>query len=45
MQDLKELLLTKEDKLDRITRMDSHFRWLVGMLLTVAGIIVAVSKI
>jgi hypothetical protein len=45
MQDFKELFLTKEDKLDLITRMDSHFRWLVGILLTVSGIIIAVSKL
>jgi hypothetical protein len=45
MHDFKELFLTKEDKLELITRMDSHFRWLIGILLTVSGIIIAVSKL
>ena len=38
-------LLTKEDKIDILNRMDAHFKWLVGIMLTAISIAVAVAKL
>jgi hypothetical protein len=40
-----ENLLTKEDKIDILNRMNEHFKWLVGIMLTAIGIAVAIAKV
>jgi hypothetical protein len=47
-----ENLLTKEDKIDILTRisglevkMNEHFKWLVGIMLTAIGVAVAIAKV
>jgi hypothetical protein len=40
-----ENLLTKEDKIDILNRMNEHFKWLVGIMLTAIGVAVAIAKV
>jgi hypothetical protein len=43
--DLKKIFLTKDDKIDLHTRMDSHFKWLAGIVIAMFGLAIAILKI
>ncbi len=56
MQDFKSSFLTKDDKIellqkidltkvDLLTRMDSHFKWLAGIVIAMFGLAIAILKI
>jgi hypothetical protein len=44
-EDLKKIFLTKDDKIDIITRIDSQAKWLAGFFLAIISIAVAVIKL
>jgi hypothetical protein len=56
MQDFKSSFLTKDDKIellqkidltkvDLLTRMDSHFKWLAGIVIAMFSLAIAILKI
>ena len=49
IEDLKKIFLTKDDKVDLISRMDSHFKWLLGIIIgamfTLFSIAIALFKL
>lgn len=36
----KDILLTKDDKIELLTRIDSNFKWQIGIMLTLFGIVI-----
>ena len=44
VETLKKVFLTKDDKIDLITRMDTHFKWQAGIVITAIGLAVAILK-
>ncbi len=45
IDDLKKIFLTKDNKIDLLTRMDSHFKWLAGIVIAMFGLAIAILKI
>lgn len=45
IDDLKKIFLTKDDKIDLLTRMDSHFKWLAGIVIAMFSLAIAILKI
>ncbi len=45
IDDLKKIFLTKDDKIDLLSRMDSHFKWLVGIVIAMFSLAIAILKI
>jgi hypothetical protein len=44
VETLKKVFLTKDDKVDLITRMDTYFKWLAGIVIAAIGLAVAILK-
>ena len=36
----KDILLTKDDKIELLSRIDSNFKWQIGIMLTLFGIVI-----
>jgi hypothetical protein len=36
----KDIFLTKDDKIELINKIDTNFKWLVGILITLFGIVI-----
>ena len=45
MNKTEKIFLTKDDKIDLISRMDLHFKWLVIIMLTSIGLSVILGKL
>ncbi|MBA4140387.1 MAG: hypothetical protein H0X70_07750 [Segetibacter sp.] len=45
IDDLKKIFLTKDNKIDLLTRMDSHFKWLAGIVIAMFSLAIAILKI
>ena len=56
INDLRSIFLTKEDKIDLVdrinrteinltSRLDSHFKWLVGIMVAIAGLCMTLAKL
>ena len=39
-EEKKDILLTKDDKIELLNRMDANFKWLVGIMVTLFGIVI-----
>ena len=44
VETLKKIFLTKDDKIDLISRMDTHFKWLAGIMIASISLAVAIIK-
>lgn len=42
---LKDVFLTKQDKIDLLSRMDSHFKWLTGIMIATISLAVTFLKL
>ncbi len=40
INDKKDILLTKDDKIELLGRIDSNFKWQIGIMLTLFGIVI-----
>ncbi len=40
INDKKDILLTKDDKIELLNRIDSNFKWQIGIMLTLFGIVI-----
>ena len=38
----KDILLTKEDKVELLNRIDNSFKWLVGIMITLFGLTITI---
>jgi len=36
----KDILLTKDDKIELLNRIDSNFKWQIGIMLSLFGIVI-----
>lgn len=36
----KDILLTKDDKIELLNRIDSNFKWQIGVMITLFGIVI-----
>lgn len=45
IESLKDVFLTKQDKIDLISRMDSHFKWLARIVIVGLSLVVADIKL
>lgn len=36
----KDILLTKDDKIELLNRIDSNFKWQIGIMITLFGIVI-----
>ncbi len=36
----KDILLTKDDKIELLGRIDSNFKWQIGVMITLFGIVI-----
>ncbi len=43
-EEKKDFLLTQKDKTEIMNRLDSHFKWLVGIMIALLSISVALIK-
>ena len=43
-EEKKDFLLTQKDKAEMMNRLDSHFKWLVGIMIALLSISVALIK-
>lgn len=45
IEDLRQIFLTKDDKIEILTRLDNHFKWLVGIMITLFSLAIAIFKL
>ncbi len=45
IDDLKKIFPAKDDKIDLLSRMDSHFKWLTGIVITMFSLAIAILKL
>lgn len=43
--DLKQIFLTKDDKIEILNRIDSSFKWLAGIVIAMFSLTIAILKL